>query len=99
VPWQAPALTCVAIMRRALREDEDLPKVERTVRTADRRGSAAGVVTVTRSEVWQWSSTVGVPGLVHGISDPEQRTTNKWRCRPNVAYNEAGPSVVGGARH
>lgn len=40
----APALTSVAIMRRALREDEDLPKAERSARTVGRHGSAAGAV-------------------------------------------------------
>jgi Lecithin retinol acyltransferase len=64
----APALTSVAIMRRALREDDDLPEAERTARTAGRRGSVAGAVAGSLGSVAAVSA-LGVPGLsAAGIS-------------------------------
>jgi hypothetical protein len=63
-----PALTSVAIMRRALREDEDLPAAERAARTAGRHGSAAGAVAGSLGSV-AVVSALGVPGLsAAGIS-------------------------------
>jgi hypothetical protein len=64
----APALTSVAIMRRALREDEDLPQAERAARTAGRRGSAVSAVAGSLGSVAAVSA-LGVPGLsAAGIS-------------------------------
>ena len=64
----APALTSVASMRRALREDEDLPTAERAARTAGRHGSAAGAVAGSLGSV-AVVSALGVPGLsAAGIS-------------------------------
>lgn len=63
-----PALASVAIMRRALREDDDLPKAERAARTAGRCGSAAGAVAGLLGSVAAVSA-LGVPGLsAAGIS-------------------------------
>ena len=63
-----PALASVAIMRRALREDADLPQAERAARTAGRRGSAAGAVAGSLGSVTVVSA-LGVPGLgAAGIS-------------------------------
>jgi hypothetical protein len=64
----APALTSVAIMNQALREDDDLPARERTARTAGRAGSAAGVIAGSIGSIAAVSS-FGVPGLsAAGIS-------------------------------
>jgi hypothetical protein len=58
----APALASVAIMRRALREDDDLPEDERAARTVGRRASAAGAVAGSLGSVAAVSA-LGVPGL------------------------------------
>jgi hypothetical protein len=64
----APALASVVIMRRALREDEDLLEAERAARTAGRRASAAGAVVGLLGSVAAVSA-LGVPGLsAAGIS-------------------------------
>ncbi len=64
----APALTSVAIMNRALRQDDDLPQAERDGRTAGRVGSAAGALGGLAGTVAAVSA-LGVPGLsAAGIS-------------------------------
>lgn len=64
----APALTSVAIMNRALREDDDLPYGERAARTAGRIGSATGALAGSAGAV-AVVSALGVPGLsAAGIS-------------------------------
>lgn len=64
----APGLTSVAIMTRALREDEDLPGPERAARTAGRVGSVAGGLAGSAAGVAAVSA-LGVPGLsAAGIS-------------------------------
>jgi Lecithin retinol acyltransferase len=57
-----PGLASVAIMTTALREDEDLPEVERAARTAGRVGSVSGVIAGSMASV-ALVKTVGVPGL------------------------------------
>lgn len=64
----APALTSVAIMRHALREDDDLPEAERAARKAARIGSAAGGAAGIVGGVAAVRA-LGVPGLsAAGIS-------------------------------
>jgi Lecithin retinol acyltransferase len=64
----APGLTSVAIMNRALHEDDDLPDTERAARTAGRAGSAAGAIAGSAAGVAAVSA-LGVPGLsAAGIS-------------------------------
>ncbi len=64
----APALTSVAIMHHALRRDDDLPRSERTARTAGRIGAVVGTVAGSAAGVAA-VSTLGVPGLgAAGIS-------------------------------
>ena len=64
----APGLTSVAIMNRALREDDDLPDPERAARTAGRAGSAVGALAGSAGGV-ATVSALGVPGLsAAGIS-------------------------------
>jgi hypothetical protein len=64
----APGLTSVAIMNRALREDDDLPDSERAARTAGRAGSAMGALAGSAGGVAAVSA-LGVPGLsAAGIS-------------------------------
>lgn len=64
----APSLMSIAIMNRALREDDDLPATERTARTAGRIGSAAGAVAGSIGTVAAVSA-LGAPGLgAAGIS-------------------------------
>jgi hypothetical protein len=63
-----PGLATVAIMRHALREDDDLPDNERAARTAGRIGTAAGAVTGAAGGVAAVSA-LGVSGLsAAGIS-------------------------------
>lgn len=64
----APGLTSVAIINRALREDDDLPDTERAARTAGRAGSAIGALAGSAGGVAAVSA-LGVPGLsAAGIS-------------------------------
>lgn len=64
----APGLTSVAIMNRALREDDARPDAERAARTAGRVGSAAGALAGSIGSVTAVSA-LGVPGLsAAGIS-------------------------------
>ena len=64
----APGLVSVAILNRALREDDDLPRAERAARTAGRIGAAAGALTGSAGAVAAVSA-LGVPGLgAAGIS-------------------------------
>jgi hypothetical protein len=64
----APALTGVAIMRHALRQEEDLPRADRAARTAGRYGAAAGAVVGSLGGVAAVSA-LGFPGLsAAGIS-------------------------------
>jgi hypothetical protein len=64
----APGLTSVAIMNRALREDEDLPDSERAARKVGRVGSAIGALGGSVGGV-AVVSALGVPGLsAAGIS-------------------------------
>ncbi|HTS95378.1 MAG TPA: lecithin retinol acyltransferase family protein [Streptosporangiaceae bacterium] len=64
----APALTSVTIMNHALRHDDNLPRRQRTARTAGRIGSAAGAVAGMGAGVAAVSA-LGVPGLgAAGIS-------------------------------
>jgi Lecithin retinol acyltransferase len=58
----APALMSVAIMNRALRQDDDLPQAEREARTAGRLGSAAGAVAGLAGTIAAVSA-LGVSGL------------------------------------
>jgi hypothetical protein len=63
-----PGLTTVAIMRHALREDDDLPDNEQAARTAGRIGTAAGAAAGAAGGVAA-VSTLGVSGLsAAGIS-------------------------------
>lgn len=64
----APGLTSVAIMNRALREDDDLPNAERAARTAGRVGSAVGALAGSVGSIAAVSA-LGFPGLsAAGIS-------------------------------
>jgi hypothetical protein len=64
----APALTSVAVMHHALREDEDLPQAERAARSAGRYGAAAGAVAGSLGSVAAVNA-LGFPGLsAAGIS-------------------------------
>jgi Lecithin retinol acyltransferase len=64
----APALASVAIMHHALRPDDNLPRAERTARTAGRTGTAAGAVAGAAAGVAAVSA-LGIPGLgAAGIS-------------------------------
>src|SRR6266487_4310535 len=58
----APGLTTVAIMNKALHEDENLPHPERDARTAGRLGSAVGALAGSVGSVAAVSA-LGVPGL------------------------------------
>jgi len=58
----APALMSVAIMNRALREDDDLPQAERDARIAGRVGSTVGAAAGLAGTVAAVSA-LGVPGL------------------------------------
>jgi hypothetical protein len=63
-----PALASVAIMHHALRHDDDLPRPERTARTAGRIGAVAGATVGSAAGVAAVSA-LGVPGLgAAGIS-------------------------------
>jgi len=57
-----PGLVSVAIMNRALREDNNLPRGERTARKAGRAGSAAGAVAGSAGAI-ATVGALGVPGL------------------------------------
>jgi hypothetical protein len=58
----APSLATVAIMNKALHQDDDLPRPEQDARTAGRIGSAAGAVAGSIGSIAALS-TLGVPGL------------------------------------
>jgi hypothetical protein len=58
----APGLATVAIMSKALREDDDLPPRERQARQAGRLGSATGALAGTAGGVAALSA-LGIPGL------------------------------------
>ena len=63
-----PGLASVAIMNRALREDDDLPDAECAARTAGRAGSVAGALAGSAGSIAALSA-LGVPGLsAAGIS-------------------------------
>lgn len=67
-----PALTSVAIMNHALREDDDLPDAERTARTAGRVGSAIGALAGSAGGVAAVSafgvSGLGAAGITSGLA-------------------------------